>query len=140
MRDERLFGGTTINPCLAKTHLPGLRRTWRLLTVCLAALGLLLVFLSPAAAGDGALDPTFNNFGGVQKIPLLRNQADYVTSTGSTGTTTGVSLICGYFTSINDASGTHPIQRHRQAVRYRRHGGYYLQHPSRGRGAHRAPD
>ena len=70
MKEERLFGGTMINPFWAKTHLPGLRRTWRLLTVCLAALGLLLAFLSPAAAADGALDPTFNNLGaGVQKIP-----------------------------------------------------------------------
>ncbi|MCX5891281.1 MAG: delta-60 repeat domain-containing protein [Deltaproteobacteria bacterium] len=108
MRDERLFGGTTINPFLAKTHLPGLRRTWRLLTVCLAALGLLLAFLSPAAAGDGALDPTFNNFKGVQKLPILRNQADYVTDNTPSGTTTGVSLICGYFTSITDSSGTYP--------------------------------
>lgn len=109
MSEERLFGGTMIKQFWTKTHRPGLRRTWRPLTVCLAALGLLLSLLSPVAAGDGALDPTFPNFGGVQKIPYIRNQADYVTSTGSGGTTTGVSLICGYFTSINDASGNHPI-------------------------------
>ena len=89
MRDERLFGGTTINPCLAKTHLPGLRRTWRLLTGCLAALGLLLVFLSPAGAVDGALDPTFitgpGPYAGVQTIPEIRGQSGY--PYGSTGVT-----------------------------------------------------
>ena len=99
MRDERLFGGTTINLFWAKTHLPGLRRTWRLLTVCLAALGLLLAFLSPAAAGDGAPDPTFNNFGGVQKIPYVYGQADYVSPTGSA---TGASLIFGFFNQVTD--------------------------------------
>jgi hypothetical protein len=26
MKDERLFGGTMINPCLAKTRLPGRRQ------------------------------------------------------------------------------------------------------------------
>jgi len=100
MQDERLFGGTTINPCWAKTHLPGLRRPWCLLTVCLAALGLLLAFLGPAAAGDGALDPTFNNFGaGVQKIPYVYGQADYLSTSGSAN---GISLIYGYFTQVTD--------------------------------------
>lgn len=99
MREERLFGGIMINPCWTKTHLSGLRRA-RLGLALLLALGLLLAFLGPAGAGDGALDPTFNNFGaGVQKIPYVYGQADYLSTSGSA---TGTSLIYGYFTQVTD--------------------------------------
>ena len=97
MQDERLFGGTMINFFLAKTHLPGLRRPWRLITVLVMALGLLLALLGPAAAADGALDPSFNPGLGVQKIPILRGQVDW---TDGSGNANGNSLIFGYFTSI----------------------------------------
>jgi hypothetical protein len=107
MTDERLFGGTMINPFWANTHLPGLRRLWRRLTVGLAALGLLLALLGPAAAAppDGSLDPSFNP--GVQKIPIIRGWAGYTTTINSVNTFNGYSLIWGYFTSLTLGSETY---------------------------------
>jgi len=112
MQDERLFGGTMINPFLAKTRLPGLRRTWRRLTVGLAALGLLLAFLSPAWAGDGALDPTFitgpGPYAGVQTIPEIRGQVGYTNGTtgGIAWPYNGYQLLFGTFwgVSVNGVS------------------------------------
>ena len=101
MREKRLFGGTMINSFWAKTHLPGLRRPWRLLAVCLAALGLLLALLGPAAAGDGALDPTFitgpGPYAGVQTIPEIRGAVGYNTG----GPYNGYGLLFGTFWGLN---------------------------------------
>ncbi len=142
MTDERLFGGTMINPFSGKTHRPGLRRPWRRLAVGLAALGLLLALLSPAWATDGALDPSFNNLGaGVQKIPLIRGQADWTTITNPgpppVATANGNSLICGYFTSVTDSVKTYTRSSIAKLDRRQRHGGPQLRHPGYWRGARR---
>ena len=64
----------------SKPNLLSFLRAWGGLTFLFLSL---FLFLScpvlATAAGDGALDPTFNNFGGVQKIPYIRNQVDYLT-------------------------------------------------------------
>jgi hypothetical protein len=114
MQDERLFGGTTINPFWAKTHLPGLRRTWRLLTVWLAALGLLLALLGPAVAADGALDPSFitgsGQYAGVQTIPEIRGQVGYTTGTtnGNPWPYNGYQLLFGTFWGLTVNGVTAP--------------------------------
>ena len=72
------------------------------------AVGLIsaLTFFSGLAwAGDGALDLSFNPGVGVQKIPIIRGQANWTTG----GYANGNSLIFGYFTSITDGNGTHPV-------------------------------
>jgi hypothetical protein len=66
----------------------------------------LVIFSGVAWAGDGALDPSFNHFTGVSKIPMIRGQANW---TDSNGYATGNSLIFGYFTSITDSKGQHPV-------------------------------
>ncbi len=75
--------------------------------IILGVMSLALLSLTPAWAGDGALDLSFNPGVGVQKIPIIRGQAEYLNSGGTA--TTGVSLIFGYFTSINDSAGPHNI-------------------------------
>jgi uncharacterized delta-60 repeat protein len=69
-------------------------------SVLLLALALFLVLPGSAAAGDGALDLTFNP-GAVQKIPVIRGAADYLNGNGSAS---GTCLIYGYFTSITDSA------------------------------------
>ncbi len=105
MENGQLLGVTWRKPVSAKPHLSGWQRTPRLLTVFLAALGLLLALLSPAAAMDGALDPNFNPNLAVSKIPVLRGQADWLNSGGTAAN--GVSLIFGYF---NQITGPNPVQ------------------------------
>jgi uncharacterized delta-60 repeat protein len=85
-----------IAPPAAKPH-PAARRRLRaslafLLTFCLS-----LAFLSPALAGDGALDTTFDPGAGVKKIPVILGKVDYKDGTGK-------SLVYGYFTSIGGAN------------------------------------
>ncbi len=88
-----------------KHHFPTLRKSLRFIIVILGVAGLTLLSLAPAWAGDGALDPTFNPGVGVQKIPIIRGQADYLDST--TGNANGISLIFGYFTSVTDPVTTY---------------------------------
>ena len=90
------FAHGPIKPFQAKAHPAGLCRAWRGLTVLLLVLGLALVFLSPAAAADGALDPTFitgpGPYAGVQTIPEIRGQIGYPNgSTGGSGLTMATS-------------------------------------------------
>ena len=66
----------------------------------------LVIFSGVAWAGDGALDPSFNHFTGVSKIPIIRGQVNWTTN----GYAIGNSLIFGYFTSITDNNGVnHPV-------------------------------
>ena len=68
------------------------------LTSLLSALFLFLALpVLATAASDGSLDPTFNKFTGVSKLPLIYGQADWTTG----GAANGNSLIYGYFTSIS---------------------------------------
>lgn len=98
MKIRSLLGLGLTKRLTSKAHSGGLLRARRHMAVLLGALGLSLVLLSPAWGGDGALDPTFNNLGaGVQKIPIIRGQADWTTG----GVANGNSLVFGYFTSIN---------------------------------------
>ena len=55
-----------------------LRACGRLTFLLLALLLFLDLPVLATAASDGAPDPTFNNFKGVQKIPYIYGQADYV--------------------------------------------------------------
>ena len=76
------FAPGPIKPFQTKEYPAGLGQAWRGLTVLLLVLGLALAWLSPAAAaGDGALDPSFNigsgQFSGVQIIPEIRGQFFY---------------------------------------------------------------
>ena len=110
MKDAR-FWGVTWNFRLfsAKTQLSGPRRPWRLLAVCLGVLTLLLATLSPAAAGDGALDPTFitgsGNFAGVQNLPEIRGQINYPNVAGSPYN--GCQLLFGRFWGVYVAVPAH---------------------------------
>ena len=102
----------------------------------LLAVGLIsaLIFFSGLAwAGDGALDLSFNPGVGVQKIPIIRGQANWTTG----GYANGNSLIFGYFTSITDGIGTHPVSSIAKLTRLQRHGGHQLQLPDQWRGARR---
>jgi uncharacterized delta-60 repeat protein len=83
-----------MNPFRVSPRHASPRRIWRDLALLSAALCLCLTFLSPAAAGDGALDPSFDPGAGVKKIPVIRGKIDY-------NDTTGRSLIYGYFTSLD---------------------------------------
>ena len=66
--------------------------------VILGVMGLALLCLAPAWAGDGALDPTFNNLGaGVQKLPVIRGQASYPYIANN-------SIIFGFFNSVGGVS------------------------------------
>lgn len=92
----------TARPCAAA------RRRARFglaLALALLALGLFLVLPGLAAAGDGALDPSFTPGLGVTKIPILRGESDWLNSGGTA--TNGVSLIYGYFNHIADSSHTY---------------------------------
>jgi hypothetical protein len=57
----------------------------------------LFVFLTPAWAMNGALDPTFNPGNGIKNIPVIRRILAY-------GDATNRTLAYGYFTSMNGQS------------------------------------
>ena len=84
-----------------KRRLSALGKSWRLMMIILGVMSLALLCLTPAWAGDGGLDPSFNPGVGVQKIPIIRGQTDYADGSGNAN---GISLIFGYFPSITEAS------------------------------------
>ena len=57
-------------------RLSTLGKSWRRIMIILGVMSLALLSLTPAWAGDGGLDPSFNPGVGVQKIPIIRGQAD----------------------------------------------------------------
>jgi Domain of unknown function (DUF5122) beta-propeller len=102
--NEIVFVGPN-EPSLATSHSSARRRTRGGLALLLA-LCLSLALPGLAAATDGGLDPTFSNFTGVSKLPIIRGQANYQDSNGYAN---GYSLIFGYFTSLTDGNGTHSV-------------------------------
>ena len=53
--------------------------SWCRPLLLLVAFCLSMAVVMPAWAGDGSLDPTFSNLGaGVQKIPIIQGQIDYL--------------------------------------------------------------
>ena len=68
-------------PSPSRPHPVGLSRTRCGLSLLLLAFCLSLVFLRPAYAADGDLDPSFitgpGPYAGVQTIPEIRGQAGY---------------------------------------------------------------
>ena len=115
------FAPGPIKPFQAKARPAGLGQAWRGLSVLLLVLGLVLVLLSPAAAGDGALDPTFNTgsgqFSGVQIIPEIRGQVFY--PNGSTSGTNwpynNFTLLFGNFYGMT--VGANPMVNHNSICR-----------------------
>lgn len=105
MKPYQSVGGGPVEPSPLKSQpvdLPGARcgRSLLLLAFCL-----FMVFLVPAFAGDGSLDPSFiigpGPYAGVQNIPEIRGQAGYPTVTGSSYN--GYSLLFGNFGYMNVA-------------------------------------
>jgi hypothetical protein len=80
MKPDPLPGINPAAPSPVKFHLYNRRRT-RLVLALLLACCLSLVFLTPAYAADGALDPSFitgsGQYAGVQNIPEIRGQYGY---------------------------------------------------------------
>jgi hypothetical protein len=95
MRSFQLFGGTPANPSRPRPDKVVLgwhccRVMIFLMVVCLS-----LAWLSPAWAGDGALDTSFDPGLGVQKIPIIRNMTSYNISPVN-----NLWLIYGFFNSV----------------------------------------
>ena len=91
----------------SKSSLVSFLRACGGLTFLLLALFLFLAHpVLATAASDGAPDPTFNNFKGVQKIPYVYGQVDYVDTSGNA---TGVSLVYGFFNQVTDNTGSSPL-------------------------------
>ncbi len=89
------------------------------LVFLLLALLLSLVWLSPAAAADGALDLTFNmgsdqvGFAGVQNIPLIKGQIGYPTDPNKNPWPyDGYNLVFGTFWGLTVTGSNPPTQNH----------------------------
>ncbi|MBU4231390.1 MAG: hypothetical protein KKD99_12735 [Proteobacteria bacterium] len=103
MKPDQSLGVGSDEPSPLRPHPVSFSRARGGLSLLLLAFCLSLVFLGPALAADGALDPSFNAgvgpLNGVQAIPELRGQVNYPTVTGSP--LNGYSLIFGEFYGIS---------------------------------------
>ena len=85
MKPKRLIDGGVVEGA-SKPNPMRLPRTCCRLTLALWAICLVMILVMPANAGDGALDPAFSKFTGVNKNPYLYGKADWTTS----GTATAI--------------------------------------------------